>query len=117
MYRHTNHPERRGFVQSIPSPVLGLWVTIIALALVGVLASAAQAYPPLKPGVVKVDTGNRPEDQQPRWTARLARHGWDFNPACDQQGARFDWFAPGQPCNERPVLVSGVGTAQIVGVL
>jgi hypothetical protein len=83
-------------------------IAVLALfAVIGImgLAARAQAYPPLKPGIVKVDTGTLQEDEQPRWTARLARHGWDYNPACDQQGQRFDWFAPGQPCNERPVLV------------
>lgn len=115
MHRHTDPDRHRGFMRSIPSPVVGLWLTIAALAVVGLLASVAQAYPPLKPGVVKVDTGNRSEDQQPPWTARLAYHGWDYNPACDRQGARFDWFAPGQVCNVRPVppILGTIGRGRV----
>jgi hypothetical protein len=78
-------------------------VALLAVLFILAIGAPAQAYPPLKPGVVKVDTGNRSESDQPPWTARLAYHGWDYNPKCDTQGARFDWFAPGQVCNERPV--------------
>lgn len=97
--------------------VLSSALVILSLLTVSAVAPAAQAYPPLKPGIVKVDTHAEHEDEQPRWTQRLARHGWDYNPGCDQQGERFDWFAPGQPCNERAAFVSGVGSAQIVGVV
>lgn len=114
---HTKHSRTVRAAEAVnrrTTPTVRGAAIIAALAIVAVLAlllvaGQASAYPPLKPGIVKVDTGNLQEDEQPAWTAKLARAKWDYNPGCDLQGARFDWFAPGQPCNQRGVrFPSGV---------
>ncbi len=107
MYRSpASHPQSHPHTVRRASMIVACALCLIIG--IGSGAAAAGGKPAPLPNVAAVraathpiDTGNRTESDQPRYTRHLAHAGWDYSPNCD---GRNDWYPVGHVCHRGRVV-------------